>query len=97
VTVWVWNRRTDYHHAVLTEHVRNSSGGWVTYQSHLSAQGIDGTGALAYVDGVVSSQAATLAVNDVFFMLACAFLALIPFVWMAKPPFGARGAAAASH
>jgi DHA2 family multidrug resistance protein len=97
VTVWIWNRRTDYHHAVLTEHVRNSSGGWVNYQSQLSAQGIDGTHALAYVDGVVGSQAATLAVNDVFFMLACAFILLIPFVWLAKPPFGARAAAAAGH
>jgi DHA2 family multidrug resistance protein len=52
---------------------------------------------LAYVDGVVGSQAATLAVNDVFFMLACAFILLIPFVWLAKPPFGARAAAAAGH
>jgi MFS transporter, DHA2 family, multidrug resistance protein len=24
-TVLIWNRRTDYHHAVLTEHIRNSA------------------------------------------------------------------------
>jgi DHA2 family multidrug resistance protein len=95
VTVWVWNRRTDYHHAVLTEHARSSSVGWLNYQSQLRAQGITGTNALAYVDRVAGSQAATLAVNDVFFMLACSFILLIPFVWLAKPPFGARGSGAA--
>ena len=32
-------------------------------------------------------QALTLAVNDVYFWWARYFL-LIPFVWLAKPPFG---------
>ncbi|MEA3149884.1 MAG: transporter, family, multidrug resistance protein, partial [Gammaproteobacteria bacterium] len=31
VTVWMWNRRTDYHHAVLVEHVRSSASGWIRY------------------------------------------------------------------
>jgi Major Facilitator Superfamily len=37
VTVLVWNRRTDYHHAVLSEHIRNSAGAWTQYQSELTA------------------------------------------------------------
>ena len=41
-------------------------------------------------------QASTLGVNDVFNMLGLLYLILIPFVWFAKPPFGAR-AAPASH
>jgi MFS transporter, DHA2 family, multidrug resistance protein len=94
VTVWIWNRRTDYHHAVLTEHVRDSAAGWLDYQSRLGAHGITGTGALGYVDQVIGGQATTLAVNDVFFVLACVFVALIPFVWLARPPFGPRGAGA---
>jgi DHA2 family multidrug resistance protein len=95
VTVWMWNRRTDYHHTVLTEHIRNSSTGWSQYQSGLTDQGITGNGALQYVDHVIGSQAATLAVNDVFFGLACIFICLVPFVWLAKPPFTARGSDAA--
>jgi DHA2 family multidrug resistance protein len=95
VTVWMWNRRTDYHHTVLTEHIRNSSNAWSQYQSGLTDQGITGNGAFQYVDHVIGSQAATLAVNDVFFGLACIFICLVPFVWLARPPFTARGSDAA--
>jgi DHA2 family multidrug resistance protein len=95
VTVWTWNRRTDYHHAVLVEHVRNSANGWTQYQADLGALGITGNGAFQYVDRLIGGQAATLAVNDVFFALGCMFLLLVPFVWFAKPPFVARGSDAA--
>jgi DHA2 family multidrug resistance protein len=95
VTVWMWNRRTDYHHTVLAEHIRNSASGWTQYQNSLDEQGIRGTGAFAYVDHIIGNQAATLAVNDVFFGLACIFICLVPFVWLAKPPFTARGSDAA--
>jgi len=92
VTVWMWNRRTDYHHAVLAEHVRNSADGWTQYQSQLAAQGITGSGALQYVNQVISQQAMTLGVNDVFHALGWMFLALIPVIWLTKPPFAGRGA-----
>jgi MFS transporter, DHA2 family, multidrug resistance protein len=92
ITVWVWNRRSDYHHAVLTEHIRNSSDAWIRYQAQLSAHGISGVGASEYANFVVSNQASTLGVNDVFNMLGLVYLLLIPIVWLAKPPFGARAA-----
>ncbi|MDP9082821.1 MAG: MFS transporter, partial [Pseudomonadota bacterium] len=85
----------DYHHAVLTEHIRTSAAGWANYQMRLSAQGITGTKAMGYVDHVISQQAMTLGVNDVFHALAWIFLLLIPFIWLAKPPFAARGTDAA--
>jgi DHA2 family multidrug resistance protein len=92
VTVWMWNRRTEIHHAILTEHVRNSASGWTQYSSGLTTQGITGTGAFEYVDRIIGGQAATLAVNDVFFALGCMFILLVPFVWLSKPPFvGGRG------
>jgi len=96
ITVWIWNRRSDYHHAILTEHINNSSQAWSQYQAQLSAHGISGVGAFQYANQVISSQASTLGVNDVFNMLGLMYLILIPFVWFAKPPFGAR-AAPASH
>jgi MFS transporter, DHA2 family, multidrug resistance protein len=95
LTVFMWNRRTDYHHAVLTEHVRNSADSWTSYQAQLAAQGITGTGALDYVDHLITSQAMTLGVNDVFHFLGWMYILLIPFIWLAKPPFTARGADAA--
>ena len=54
-----------------------------------------GTGALQYVDQVITGQAMTLGVNDVFHFLGWMYILLIPFVWFAKPPFTQRGADAA--
>ncbi len=95
VTVLIWNRRIDYHHAVLTEHVRNSAGAWSRYQAGLDAHGITGMGGFQYVDQVITNQAMTLGVNDVFHVLGWMYLLLIPFLWFAKPPFTGRGADAA--
>jgi DHA2 family multidrug resistance protein len=95
LTVFLWNRRTDYHHAVLTEHVSNSAGAWTQYQAQLNDHGVAGTGAFQYVDQVITSQAMTLGVNDVFHLLGWMYLLLIPFIWLTKPPFTARGADAA--
>jgi MFS transporter, DHA2 family, multidrug resistance protein len=94
-TVFIWNRRTDYHHAVLTEHVRNSAGAWSRYQAALADHGISGTSALQYVDQVISNQAMSLGVNDVFYVLGTIFFLLIPFIWLSKPPFTGRGTDAA--
>jgi DHA2 family multidrug resistance protein len=94
-TVFIWNRRTDYHHAVLTEHVHNSAGAWSGYQAQLADHGITGVGAYQYVDQLITGQAMNLGVNDVFYVLGTVFFLLIPFVWLARPPFTARGADAA--
>jgi DHA2 family multidrug resistance protein len=91
VSVYLWNTRTDYHHAVLTEHIRPDSNAWLTFQQQLDSHGMSGTAAAAYTDQLITQQAMTLAVNDVFYLLAVAFLVLIPFVWYARPPFGAPG------
>ena len=96
VTVWIWNTRTDYHHAVLSEHVRNSSAGWADYKPRLDALGISGVNAFQYVDRIITRQASTLGVSDVFHLIGCLFLLLVPVIWLAKPPFGAR-AAGPSH
>ena len=95
LTVLTWNRRTDFHHAVLSENIRSSSGAWNAYQSQLGDRGVGGMNALQYVDHVISSQATTLGVNDLFHVLAGMCLLLIPFVWFARPPFRAGGAGAA--
>jgi DHA2 family multidrug resistance protein len=90
IAVWIWNRRSDYHHAVLTEHINNASHSWAQYQAQLHSHGISGVGAAEFVNQVISSQASTLGVSDVFNMLGLIYLVLIPLIWLAKPPFGAR-------
>jgi DHA2 family multidrug resistance protein len=97
ITVWVWNNRSDYHHAVLTEHVRDGAAGWAPYRAQLESLGLTGLRAYEHVDRLITQQATTMGVNDVFFALGCLYFALIPFVWFAKPPFGARGGGGGAH
>lgn len=87
VSIWVWNDREDFHHAVLTEHIRSDSPGWMQTQQTLSGLGISDTQSLAYAERVITQQASTLAVNDLYVMYAVIFILLIPIVWFAKPPF----------
>jgi DHA2 family multidrug resistance protein len=96
MTVFMWNRRTDYHHAVLTEHIRNSAGRLDSISNSAWRAWHHGrTGAFEYVDQLITGQAMTLGVNDVFHLLGWMYLLLIPFIWLAKPPFKPRGADAA--
>jgi MFS transporter, DHA2 family, multidrug resistance protein len=92
ITVWIWNRRSDYHHAVLTEHINNSSHAWSLYKGQLGAHHVGGPGASEFVNQIISSQSSTLGVNDVFNMMGLIFLVLVPLIWFSKPPFGARAA-----
>ena len=95
VCIWMWNNRTDYHHAVLSEHVTSDSLATSAYQAQLAAQGVPDTMGLAYIDRIIGNQASTLGANDVFFMLCLLYLVMIPFLWFARPPFGAAGTARA--
>ena len=91
VTVWLWNRRTDFHHAVLSEHIRDSSQGWEQFQNGLATVNVEGSRALLYVDQLLTQQAQTLGENDLFRLFTLLFVLLLPLVWLAKPPFGNRG------
>ncbi len=95
ICVWIWSDRSEHHHATLAQHVTPDSPAWVAYQQQLADQGITGTQAFAFVDRLIASQAGTMGANDLFHGLAILFIALIPLVWLAKPPFGAIGASAA--
>jgi len=94
VCVWLWTDRSNFHHAVLSEHVRLDAPGFTDYQMQLAAHGVSGTQSYAYIDRVIDSQALTIAANDLFNLLGVVFLLLIPFVWLTKPPFGAPGSGA---
>lgn len=94
-TVWMWNDRSDFHHTVLTEHIRPDSPGWQQTQQTLGTLGVPDAQSLAYAENVLSRQAMTLGVNDVYLLFAVVFFLLIPIVWFAKPPFQAQSGGAA--
>jgi DHA2 family multidrug resistance protein len=97
VTVTVWQHRGDYHHAVLAEHLNTASAATTSYLDGLSALGGPAVRAWTIIDSLLTRQALTLAVNDVFLLCTFLFLAMIPVIWFAKPPFGNVAAGPGGH
>ncbi len=93
VTVTLWQHRGEYHHAVLTESVNQANPAATQFVQGLSHAGFAGQKGLGLMDQLVTREALTLAVNDVFWLCAVLFLAMIPLLWFAKPPFGSAGGA----
>jgi DHA2 family multidrug resistance protein len=93
VTVTLWQHRGEYHHATLTEYVSPGQPAATQYLQQLSHTGLSHVQKLGLVDQLVTREALTLAVNDVFWMCAILFVLLIPVLWFARPPFGSAGGA----
>ena len=93
VTVTLWQHRSEYHHAVLAEQVSLGNPGAVAYIDKVHALGLHGPPAFGLIDLIVSKEAYTLAVNDVFWLFGWLFLVIIPLVWLARPPFNAAAGA----
>ena len=93
-TVTLWQHRGDYHHAVLTEHITPAAPAANGFLQQLQHGGFSVQQGLGVVEQLISREALTLAVNDVYLVCAVMFVAMIPLLWLAKPPFGnASGAA----
>ncbi|MEJ6078748.1 DHA2 family efflux MFS transporter permease subunit [Vibrio sp. 1-Bac 57] len=92
LTTWFWNRRADYHHATLTEHVSQYQLGTVEY---LDKMGGATQANLASVNNIVTQQSYMMSMNDYFYMLGCLFFVLIGLIWFAKGPFIKSSPAAA--
>ena len=96
LTVTIWQHRGEYHHATLVEHLNPASPAAMDYLHGLGALGGPAMRSWSIIEAVVTRQALTLAINDVFLLCAVLFVAMIPIVWLAKPPFG-NVAAGAGH
>jgi DHA2 family multidrug resistance protein len=98
LTTWGWNQRATIHHAELTERIPASD---PAIQHTVTALGHgDLQHGAAVLNQMISQQAAQIGFNEIFHLLGILFLVVIAFVWIAKPPFtakGARGAPAGGH
>jgi DHA2 family multidrug resistance protein len=94
ITVTLWQHRTEFHHAQLTENITAADPAANTFLQQLQHLGLAGQRGLSVVDQLISREAATLAVNDVFWACAIIFVLLIPVLWLARPPFGSTGGGA---
>ncbi len=94
VTVTLWQHRGEEHHATLTENVTLTHPAAANFLQQLSQAGFSRQRSLGLIDQLLTREALTLAVNDVFWMCAILFMLLIPVLWFARPPFGSAGGAA---
>jgi len=93
VSTTMYSHRTTFHHAVLTEHVVSGDRTTMEYLDRFQAGGIQGPVANAALNRIVDMQAATLAVNDVFWVFGLMFGLAMIVIWFAKPPFASGGTA----
>jgi len=97
-----WNDRTILHHVRLTEQASPGN--------PIFAQQLDGArsllhlspdSALAFFNTSVDSQAAVMGLNDIFYVSAIIFIAIIPLIWITRPSRSggddAGAAAAGAH
>ena len=93
MVVTFWDYNSDSSRAGLAERVVDTNVGADLYFGTLETLNVGAEQTMAIVEQTVGQQAATLAVNHVFLICAVLFLALIPLIWLARPPFdGAPGA-----
>ena len=93
LTTYAWSERGAVHHAHLTEKV--SAYDPATVDTVTRIGGGDLQVGAATLERMISNQAAQLGFNEIFHLLGLIFLAVIAFVWIAKPPFGAKAGAPA--
>jgi DHA2 family multidrug resistance protein len=86
VTTYLWGRRTQIHHAQLTEHISVYTPG-ISEQVSAIRQGDFQRGA-AVLDRMINTQASQMGFNDIFHLLGWIFFAIVLLLWLAKPPFG---------
>ena len=94
ITTYLWARRTQMHHAHLTESISQYQPGMVEKVQAMG--GGDLQAGAASLNAMINHQGSQMAFNDLFYMLGWAFLLIIGFVWLAKPPFGAGAGSAAA-
>ena len=90
LTTFLWDHRAIVHHAQLTEHITVYD---PATQATMSQLGDPQTSA-SLVNQMITQQGSQISFNEVFYMLGWVFVALILVVWLARPPFTAKAAAA---
>jgi DHA2 family multidrug resistance protein len=92
ITTLLWTRRAVTHHEQLAEHINVYN---PTSQAALDriGQGDPQLGA-SVINHMITQQGYQIAFNEVFHLLGWVFIALMLVIWLAKPPFSAKGARA---
>ncbi len=84
ISTTLWERRAALHHAEITDRLTDAHQPLAQTLQDLQANGHSPEQALAMVERLVSQQAFTMSVDDLFLATAVLFLLMIPLVWQAR-------------
>ena len=91
IGVTLWSHRAQMHSERLAENVSTNGVESLSYLQHLNQAGLHGDRAYAQVQNVLNAQGLMMATSDLFWIISIAFLSMIGFIWLTRPPFGAAG------
>ncbi|PXW22936.1 DHA2 family efflux MFS transporter permease subunit [Paraburkholderia caballeronis] len=93
-----WNNRTILHHARLTEQASVDNPVFRQQIENLQTTlHLSQASSHAMFDFMLTSQAAMMGLNDIFYVSAIIFLAIIPLIWITRSTKGGGGGAAGAH
>jgi DHA2 family multidrug resistance protein len=93
----VWNDRAVLHHARLAEQAGPGNPLYTTaLESIQTAMHLSPDQAVAFFERGMNAQAIMLGLNDIFWVSAVIFVAIIPLIWLTRPAKGKMSSAAAA-
>jgi DHA2 family multidrug resistance protein len=96
ISTTLWDHRATLHHAQLAERITAYDPSATQALAGLQARGLSPEQSLGFLDRMVNQQASLLSANDIFYVSALLFLALIGVVWLTHPVHGRAGGAEAA-
>lgn len=79
----LWIRRSAFHHSnIVSELVYRKP--FAPFMEQINGLDLHGDKAWAFLNGIVDTQAAVLALNDSFYLMGWCFIALLPFLLLGK-------------
>ncbi len=91
-----WEHRSIVHHAQLVEQANAYNPIFANSIGQMGAAGFDQSQAYGLFNSMATQQAAQLGVNDLFYLSAGIFVALIALIWITKPERSGGGDSAAA-
>jgi DHA2 family multidrug resistance protein len=91
-----WEHRSIVHHAQLVEQANAYNPAFASSMQQMGAAGFDQAQTYGLFNRMATQQAAQLGVNDMFFLSAGIFVALIALIWITKPERAGGGDSAAA-
>ncbi|MEM5368788.1 DHA2 family efflux MFS transporter permease subunit [Paraburkholderia azotifigens] len=91
-----WDHRSILHHTQLTEHANAFNPVFDQSITQMGGVGLNQSQAYGLFNSMATQQAAQLGVNDLFYVSAGIFVALIALIWVTRPERAGSGDSAAA-